>query len=198
MNMLIQSVEFIDDIDNKRIMKKLERIGRVCYKSEKNITDESANLFIANIIDKGHESVIEHESITVRAITSRSVSHQLIRHRIASYSQESQRYVKYNNVSFIIPTGLDKKSYDIWKMSMLRSEQDYLRMIRAGAKPELAREVLPNSTATEIVITLNLRSWRHFLKLRTGKGADPKIKELANLILDRFKLELPVIVGDIK
>lgn len=195
-----QHVKLVDKIDGERILKKLEEAGRVCYKSERLITPESSKKFLSNIIRLDHTSVLEHESITVKAIVSRSVSHQLVRHRIASYSQESQRYVNYKkkgDIGFILP--VDLKSQDqlkAWKESMKRSEADYYNLLELGAKPETAREVLPNSTRTEIIVTMNIRSWRNFFELRLGSGADPKIKDLAKLILKEFQDNVEVLFDD--
>lgn len=205
MKIINQSIEIIDKLDGERILKKLETAGRICYKSENNITEDSSKKFIKNIIKRGHESVLEHESITIKATTSRSVSHQLVRHRIASYSQESQRYCNYNKdkfnneITFIHPRRLLKGTnlYRAWERSMESMEFAYFELLEMGAKPEDAREVLPNSTKTEIVITMNMRAWRHFLKIRTAKDSDPKIQELANLILKEFKQQIPVIFDDI-
>lgn len=205
MKIINQSIELMDEIDGKAILQKLERAGRVCYKSENNITEESSKKFIGNIIKLEHESVLEHEIITVIATTSRSVSHQLVRHRIASYSQESQRYCNYNKdkfnneITFIHPKKLIKgtKLYRAWERMMESAEFTYFNLLEMGAKPEDAREVLPNSTKTEMVVTMNMRAWRHFLKIRTAKDSDPKIQELANLILKEFKQQIPVIFDDI-
>ena len=93
-------IELEDKIDGQAILKKIERIGRTCYKSESNITDDSAERFIKNIIKNGHESVLEHVSITLRVICDRGVSHEIVRHRIASYSQESTRYCNYSKDNF--------------------------------------------------------------------------------------------------
>ena len=205
MKIINQSISIMDDIDSDKILAKLERCGRICYKSEDRITEESSKKFITSIIRSGHESVLEHQSITVVATTSRSVSHQLVRHRIASYSQESQRYVNYskekfnNEIVFIHPRKLIKGTnlYQMWESSISEAESSYFDLLEMGANPEDAREVLPNSTKTEIVITMNMRSWRHFLKIRTAKDADPKIRELAYMILGEFKQKIQVIFDDI-
>ena len=207
------SVEIIDMEDYDKIVKKIEKIGRVCYKSEANISDGSAEIFIRNILKRGHESVIEHEAITVRFVCDRGVTHEIVRHRIASYSQESTRYCNYtsdkfgNEITVIdLASGFgynlddpaDKKKYDIWMRSMEEAERAYFDMLEAGATPQEARSVLPNSLKTEIVITMNLRSWRNFFRLRTEKAAHPQMREVANIALNEFKKKLPLFFEDIE
>lgn len=202
-----QGFEIITTLDNEYITKHIERCGRICYKSEANITDESAEKFIKGIIKRGHESVIEHYSFSVKFITDRSVTHEIVRHRIASYSQESQRYVKYagnNELTFIEPVYLDFESdnnveeymCDLWKDAMVESECFYNKMLENGSTPEQARAVLPNSTRTEIIMTANLRSWRNFMKLRTDKTAHPQIRLLAQGLLIELKKQIPVFFED--
>jgi len=198
-----------EEIDAKKIMSVIERAGRTCYKSESAISDGSAEKFIANIIKRGHESVIEHEKITVRIICDRGVTHELVRHRIASFSQESTRYCNYSKdkfggeLTFIEPCFFDEETEDgkekmnLWKESMAFIEGQYNRLIEAGAAPEEARAILPNSLKTEIVVTMNLREWRHFFKLRTAPAAHPQIREIAKGILAEFKDKLPVIFSDL-
>ncbi len=206
------AVEIIDMDDYPAILKKIEKIGRVCYKSEDRITQNSAEIFIANILKRGHESVIEHESVTVKVICDRGVTHEIVRHRVASYSQESTRYCNYskdkfqNQISVIdLSTGFsydldnlaDSKKYQIWRDAMEASERYYFQMLEAGASPQEARSVLPNSLKTELVMTMNLREWRHFFRLRIDGGAHPQMRELAILILEIFKEKLPVFFQDI-
>ena len=205
MKIINSSIKLEDEIDGQAILKKLERIGRTCYKSESNITDDSAERFIKNIIKNGHESVLEHVSISVRVICDRGVSHEIVRHRIASYSQESTRYCNYSNdkfgneLTFIKPCFFEEgsKGYEIWKKSMQNIENEYMELIEVGAKPQEARSILPNSLKTEIVMTMNLREWRHFFKLRCDKAAHPQTREIANMILKEFKEKIPVIFDDL-
>ncbi len=198
-----------DELNPQAMMKTIERAGRTCYKSEHNISDGSAERFIASIIKRGHESVIEHEKITVRFICDRGVTHEIVRHRIASYSQESTRYCNYandkfgNELTFIKPCFWDETTEDgkakmeLWKKSMQNIEDEYNKLIALGAKPEEARSILPNSLKTEIVVTMNLRSWRNFFKLRTAPAAHPQIRQIASALLDDLKTQLPVIFGDL-
>ncbi len=195
-----------DDIAPERIIRAIEKAGRTCYKSETNISDGSAERFITNIIKRGHESVLEHEKITVRFICDRGVSHEIVRHRIASYSQESTRYCNYtgdkfgNELTFIDPCFWDKASdkYKLWEDTLKTIENNYFSLIEAGARPEEARSILPNSLKTEIVVTMNLREWRHFFKLRCDSHAHPQIREIAIPLLEELKGKLPTLFGDIE
>lgn len=198
-----------DEIDAQRMMRTIERAGRTCYKSEHNISEGSAEKFIANIIKRGHESVIEHEKITVRFICDRGVTHEMVRHRLASYSQESTRYCNYandkfgNELTFIKPCFWDentkegKTKMELWKKSMQNIENEYNELISLGARPEEARSILPNSLKTEIVVTMNLRSWRNFFRLRTAPAAHPQIRQIASALLEELKERLPVVFGDL-
>lgn len=198
-------VELLPIADTEGIMGLLEQAGRVCYKSEEHIQKGSADRFIKGIVSRGHESVIEHVNVTARVITDRGVSHQIVRHRVASYSQESQRYCNYSKEKFgdkitVIDPGFwdtEDPQYQIWVESMNNAAKHYFQLLELGATPEQARSVLPNSTKTELVMTMNLREWRHFLKIRTDKAAHPQIREIANMLLEEFKLFLPVIFEDI-
>lgn len=199
------SFEIMDDIDGAKILQKLERCGRVCYKSEDKITEGSAEKFIGMILKSGHESVLEHEKLTVKFVCDRGVTHEIVRHRIASYSQESTRYCNYskdkfgNELTFIRPCfwADDSVEYAVWKQAMEEIEKTYVKLISLGAKPEEARSILPNSLKTEIVCTMNLREWRHFFRLRTAERAHPQIREISVALLDELKKRIPVIFDDI-
>lgn len=186
-------------IDGKQILKRIEKAGRICYKSENRITEESAKAFVRMLIERGHESVLEHESITVRFICDRSISHEIVRHRLASYSQESQRYVRYNgDIEFINPRMPNAKAYEAWQELCERAEETYKELLSYGVQPQQARAVLPNSTKTEVVMTANLREWRHFLKLRTATAAHPQMRELTVPLLHELQRRIPVIFDDIQ
>ena len=186
-------------IDGAEILKRIEKAGRTCYKSEDRITAESAENFVRRLIECGHESVLEHESITVRFVCDRGISHEIVRHRIASFSQESQRYVRYNgDIEFINPRMPNAKAYEAWQESCERAEETYKELLSYGVQPQQARAVLPNSTKTEIVMTANLREWRHFLKLRTAKAAHPQMRELTVPLLHELQERIPVVFDDIK
>ena len=193
-------------IDGAEILKRIEKAGRTCYKSEDRITAESAENFVRRLIECGHESVLEHESITVRFVCDRGVSHEIVRHRIASFSQESTRYCNYSNdrfgseLTFIKPCFFKeaKGAYCSWYNTMDFAECAYFDMLEDGCTPQEARSVLPNSTKTEVVMTANLREWRHFLKLRTAKAAHPQMRELTVPLLHELQERIPVIFDDIQ
>ena len=205
MKIIEASAALAQEIDAEQIMKHIERAGRVCYKSESRISDTSADKFIANIIKSGHESVIEHVSLTFKIICDRGVTHEIVRHRLASYSQSSTRYCNYasdkfgNELTFIKPCFWkeDDENYLLWKQTLEVAEKNYLAMIKNGARPEQARSILPNSLKTEIFMTANLREWRHFLKLRTSKRAHPQMREVALKIHKILVENLPIIFSDI-
>ena len=223
MKIINPSVTLEDEIDSQRIMKKIERIGRVCYKSEGNINEESAEKFISNIINRNHVSVIEHESISVRIICDRGVTHEIVRHRVASYAQESQRYCNYskdkydNQVSFIdIKGGIDldlamnsalnngtlnkDKINDIineWEEACKDAEKHYLNLSKLGASPNIARSVLPNSVKTEINVRMDIREWRHFFSLRCEDVAHPQMREIAKPLLKEMAKRYPIFFKDL-
>lgn len=196
---------FEEEINPKAIMEKIERAGRTCYKSEGRIGDGTAEKFIASIIKRGHEAVLEHASISVRIICDRGVSHEIVRHRLAAYCQESTRYCNYadgkfgRELTFIKPCYWEDGSemYDVWENAMQAVEQVYQFMVARKVKPEEARSILPNSLKTELVMTANIREWRHFFKLRTSPAAHPQMREIAGMMLEGFKKELPVLFGDV-
>jgi len=208
MRIVEPKVEIITPIDGNEILKHLEQVGRICYKSEDRITSESAEQFVAGIIKRGHEAVIEHFNITVRFVTDRGITHEIVRHRIASYAQESTRYCNYNKdkfdnqISVIMPTdiknGGDDDAKDTWLMACEFAENFYNNLIDQGCKPQTARSVLPTCTKTEIMVTMNLREWRHFIRLRAAKAAHPDMRLLALDLLRQFKESIPVIFDDIK
>lgn len=206
MKIIKPDVQFITPIDGATILKRLEQCGRVCYKSEDKITEGSAEKFVAGIIKRGHEAVLEHCSFTVKFICDRGVSHEIVRHRMASYCQESTRYCNYSKDDFqseitvIEPSFLDKSAagYRIWERSCKNAETAYFDLLDFGCSPQEARAVLPNSLKTEIVMTADLREWRHFLKLRTSQAAHPQIREVAIPLLNELKSLIPVIFDDIE
>lgn len=206
MKIIPPSFEIMDNINGQDMIRKIEQFGRVCYKSESNISDSSAEGFIRNIIKNGHESVIEHEKISVKIICDRGVSHELVRHRIASYSQESTRYCNYykdkfgKELTLIKPVFWDEDSeeFGIWLNAMKNIEKAYFSLIEAGAKPQEARSILPNSLKTEIIVTMNLREWRHFFKLRTSERAHPQMREITCPLLKTFQQLIPIIFEDIR
>jgi len=205
MKIIEPKVVIITEIDGKAILQKIEEIGRVCYKSEHKISKYSSNDFVAAIVKRGHESVIEHEIISVKVICDRGVSHEIVRHRLASYSQESTRYCNYSQEKFgkeltmIKPFFLpgDSGIYKCWERQMVEIEKTYNEMIACGAKPEEARSILPCSLKTEIVITMNLRAWRHFFKLRCAKASHPQLRQITIPLLLELQKRINVIFDDL-
>lgn len=202
MKILNPYYQILDPIDPVQILTKLEKCGRICYKSESKITKDSAKKFLANLIRSGHHSVIEHVNISVLFVTNRGVTHELVRHRLASYSQESTRYCNYGNeneITVIEPPFWERSSYQytIWHKAMKDAESAYLDLIDYGAKPQEARDVLPNSLKTEIIATANIREWRHILKLRCAKNAHPEIRQVMIPLLFEFRENIPVLFDDI-
>lgn len=206
MKIIKSSVEFIEPIDVKVILDRLEKCGRVCYKSEDRIAEGTAETFLSNIIKRGHEAVLEHCSFSVRFICDRGVSHEIVRHRMASYCQESTRYCNYSKGKFngeitvIEPKFLEPgtKGYELWQNSCEATEKAYFNLLDWGCTPQEARAVLPNSLKTEVVMTANIREWRHFFKLRTAKAAHPQMREVAVPLLKMFKEAIPVLFDDIE
>ena len=177
----------------------IERCGRVCYKSENKITEDSSTKFIQMIMKNGHESVLEHAVATIHFVCDRGVSHELVRHRLASYSQESTRYCNYKNgVVFIRPPFLDR--HPKWLAFCRNAEKTYLDMLATGCTPQLARSVLPNCLKTEIIVTTNFREWRHIFKLRTSLRAHPQIREIMFIAQSILNKECPSVfpIGDYK
>jgi thymidylate synthase (FAD) len=180
-----------------------ELAGRTCYKSEKRITKDSAEKFIKMILEHGHETVIEHVIASIRLITNRGVTHELVRHRLASYSQESTRYIRYSGeLEFIKPVWWDDHDYSEtqkqnWLQAIEQAEKFYLEALKAGDKPEQAHEILPNALKTEIVVTANLREWRHIFDMRCSPHAHPQIRFLMLDCLKGFAQEIPVVFDDL-
>ncbi len=177
-------------------LKLIEMAGRICYKSEEKIEEGSDEKFVKMIIDRGHESVLEHASATYLIITDRGVTHELVRHRIASYSQESTRYCNYSKIGIkFIKPDFDLDEEDLQFLSLC--EGHYTNKIKKGFSPQQARYFLPGGLKTEIIVTMNFRGWRHFLKLRTQKAAHPQIRQIALMILENLKGNVPVVFNDI-
>ena len=201
MQIIDQSWEWLQKPSD--MLQLIELAGRTCYKSEDRITEGSAEKFVKMIVKLGHDSVIEHVGASIRFITNRGVTHELVRHRIASYSQESTRYVRYSGgMQFIRPVWWDESSYteeqkQIWKDAMESAEKIYLNALEKGDKPEQAREILPHSLKTEIVVTANFREWRHIFTARCSKKAHPQIRALMLDCLYGFAKEIPVVFDDL-
>jgi thymidylate synthase (FAD) len=220
---------FEEKVNGLEILKKIERAGRVCYKTEDAITDVSAGPRIRKWVESGHHSVIEHHNITVRIVTDRGVTHEIVRHRLASYSQESTRYCNYGQGKFgkeitvVLPVWFYDQEEEIqkildemtrfkyapdlsdpekmkvfaWTTAMIGAEASYMSLLSFGQTAQEARAVLPNSLKTELVMTANIREWRHFFKLRTSVAAHPQMRELAKSMLLGFQDVVPVLFDEL-
>lgn len=205
MKIVSPSHEFLDLPTAEEALKRIEEAGRTCYKSEDKITADSAERFVRHAIKSGHHSIIEHVNITIRFVCDRGVSHELVRHRLAAYSQESTRYANYlhdkfgGEITVVRPPFWPEESaqYTRWLWAMTCAEAAYLKMVGGGAKPEEARSVLPNSLKTEVVMTANIREWRHVLKLRTSSAAHPQIRELMMPTLVDLAIWCPILFDDL-
>lgn len=203
MKIIEESATIYDKIDTSAVMTKLEEAGRVCYKSE--MGHNTADAFVWQLIAKGHESVLEHVSVTVKFVVDRGMSHEIVRHRLASYSQESTRYCNYskdrfnNEITVIKPCfwGENSVMYKSWEEACLRAETQYFRLLEDGASPQEARSVLPNSLKTELFMTANLREWRHFFRMRTAPNAHPHLRKVVLSLYKQFCDVLPVVFEDI-
>ena len=176
----------------------IELAGRTCYQSEPK---GEPGPFVRMIRDRGHHSVLEHANVTVRITTNRAITHELVRHRICSFSQESTRYVRYNgDMEFIRPvwwdTCVSEQKRILFCSACTESERIYQRLLLNGCRPEEARDVLPNALATRIVMTANMREWMHVFQLRTSKAAHPQIRELMLAIQVDFAERWPAIFDE--
>jgi len=178
-------------------LKLIEVAGRTCYKSEDKITDDSAVTFAEKILKLGHHSVLEHAVATVRFICDRGVTHEIVRHRLASYSQESTRYCNYGKIGvrFMIPSDFELNPDDMYFLQLVEEQYNYCLSI--GRTPQQARYFLPNGLKTEIVMTANFREWRHFFKLRTSSAAHPDMRLVAGMAYEQFKERIKIIFDDL-
>ena len=195
----------VEKIDGIKIMKRLEKACRTCYRTEGSITDDSYKRLLENCINRGHESVLEHEKITVRIYCDVGSYKDLTRHRFASFSIESTRYCSYdkdkwgNEIAVMNPVYIeDKKVYDTWKKTMEEIEKGYIEMRSLGATTDMCRELLPHGIAGEYVMTANIREWRHILSLRTTNHVHPTIRQVLIPLLKYFQSEMPEIFGKIE
>ena len=199
MRIVKPSVSIESNISYEEALRIVENATRVCYKSEDKIKEGSAEKLIRGIIKAKHFGCIEHVSLTVKFICDRACSHQLVRHRLMSFNQKSQRYCREDNLEVIKPSGLsvvDTETLRIWADSCMEAEWAYSNLISAGVKPETARSVLPNCTATEIYATANIREWRHFFEMRCDKTAQEDIRSLALSLLCQMFEQYPVFFED--
>lgn len=210
MKIIEQGYEILTPISKDGIeeLKRIELAARTCYKSEKLITDNesSAKKLVGMLIDKGHEAMLEHSQLSVKFICDRGISHEIVRHRLASYAQESTRYCNYGNDKFgneitvIKPSTLKEGTieYKYWSEACVDCEYSYFKMLEKGCTPQVARSVLPNSLKTELVMTANYREWRNFFKLRTDINAHPDMRNLTIPLLEELQKKIPIVFSDIK
>lgn len=195
MKIIKPSVDLLWITSNPEIM--IEAAGRTCYKSEKNTNEFSAAEFVGKMKNSGHHAMIEHASASFRIVTDRGISHEIVRHRLASYAQESTRYCNYskdkfyNECSFIEPPNLTEDQIGLWIVACQKAEQFYFDLLTMGCKPQIARSVLPNCLKTEIVMTANFREWMHFISLRSSKAAHPQIRPIAIWISNILNMYSP-------
>lgn len=193
----------------------IEKVGRTCYKSESKIDLASAKRFVENLIRNGHEAMLEHSILTVKFTVDRGISHEIVRHRLASFAQESTRYCNYSNSKFDnqitvidLSTGFeydlekenDMAKYEVWMSAMENAEKAYFDLLKLGASPQEARSVLPHSTKVDIQVSMNYREWRNFFRLRavgTTGSPHPQTKEVATALLKELKNRIPVVFDDI-
>ncbi len=203
---IIEPIVEVENVDYNRIMKNLERACRTCYRSEDKITEESYKTLLRNCINRGHESILEHEKVTIRIICDIGVYKDLTRHRHASFSIESTRYCNYgkdkfdNQIKFIRPVNIEENTelYNEWKKSMEEIESHYIKMVNLEATPDQMRMILPHSTAAEVTMTANIREWKHILSLRCTKHAHPAVEQVMIPLLIHFKDNMPEIFENIE
>jgi thymidylate synthase (FAD) len=197
--------EIINMPDADDILRHIERAARTCYKSEEKISDGSAEKLLNALNKSGHHSVFEHVGVSVLIVCDRGISHEIVRHRLCSFSQESTRYANYSKEKFGTEITVirpffwneDDETYNEWTLSMVASEKAYLKLLGMGATPQEARSVLPNSIKTEIVVTANLREWKHIFQLRCNQASHPQIRQIMLPLLNDFRKVLPVFYNDV-
>ena len=195
----------VENFDGVKIMKRIERACRTCYRSEDKISEENYKNLLTNCLNRGHESVLEHEKITVRIYSDIGTYKDLTRHRFASFSVESTRYCSYNKdkygneIAVVNPVYIeDKEVFETWKKAIEDMEKAYMKMKELGASTDMCREILPHSTAAEYTMTANIREWKHILELRTTNHVHPAIRQVLIPLLLLFKEQMPEIFGDIE
>lgn len=203
---IIEPKIWVEEYDPVKIMKNLERACRTCYRSEGLITDDSYKKLLKNCINRGHESILEHEKITIRMVCDIGVYKDLTRHRFGSFSIESTRYCNYgkdkfdNEIKFIKPCNIEEGTdeYTEWQWCLSQIEKSYMKMTELKCTPDQMRMILPHSTAAEVTMTANIREWRHILDLRTKKMTHPSIRQILIPLLLKFKYTMPELFDEIE
>lgn len=206
MKLIKSKVEILTSINGDEIIKTIASVARTCYKSEANSTKEKDEALVKRLIESKHEAMLEFVDVTVKFTCSRAISHELVRHRLCSFAQESQRYCNYSKdkfnheISFIAPSWLDEQDqikYNLFIKSLQDAEHNYMILTAEGCSAQEARDVLPNATKTEINMKANLREWRHFLDLRCSSAAHPDMRYLALDLLKQVHEQIPIIFDDL-
>lgn len=201
MKIVEPSVELLWITENPEY--QIELAGRTCYKSEDKITSSSAQMFSRKMREHGHHAMIEHAVASFRIITDRGITHEIVRHRLASFAQESTRYCNYssdkfeNQCSFIEPPNLNQDQRALWEKACIEAEQSYFSLLKSGCSAQIARSVLPTCLKTELVMMANFREWRHFINLRGAKAAHPQIRPIAFMIWEILMQHAPGIFEDL-
>lgn len=215
MKIIEPSYEILTPINGEEILKTLEKVARTCYKSEDKIEEGSSRRMAGILLKNGHETMIEFFDITVKFVHNRGFSHEMVRHRLCSFAQESTRYCNYsgdkfgNEITVIKPYWLfgeqreeveyfESKESGIWFSAINSAEKNYFKLLEAGLKPQDARGVLPNDLKTEINVKANLREWRQIFKLRTSTAAHPDMRRIMIPLLQELKTQIPIIFDDIE
>lgn len=196
------TVQF-ESTDGVEMLRRIEYYARVSHRSEDGITPDSYDRFIRSVVlQHGDMSVIEHEKVTVEALVDRGITHEWVRHRIGSYTQESTRFVNYakkgGEANVVQPAFDSDDDLRIWQHAMAASESAYMQLLDRGIKPQIARSVFPTGLASKIICTFNLRTWRHFFIMRTCKEAHPQMKQVTLPLLRQFKMTIPILFEDIE
>lgn len=205
MKLIKPSTEILSSIDGDVVLRTIEQVARTCYKSEDLITDDSAKKMVSNLLKNGHEAMIEFYDVTVKFICDRGVSHEIVRHRVASYAQESTRYCNYSKEKFGSELSFIHNDIDDlntaggvdYSNALEVIESTYFQLIKDGVAPQIARAILPNSLKTEINVKMNLREWRHFFNLRCATAAHPQMRELTIPLLEKMHNSIPIIFDDL-
>ena len=195
-------VDVHNEYDGIRLLRKIEWAARISHRSEDVQSDVSYERFItAVVLGKGDWSVVEHASATVDAVVDRGVTHEWVRHRIGAYTQESTRFINYEKklgAKVVVPPGLSDAAFEIWKEAVDAAEETYKSLLGHGSSPQIARSVLPSGLAARIVVTYNLRNWRHFFLMRTTRETHPQFREVTIPLLAEFKSRIPLLYDDIE
>ena len=219
MKIIEPSYEILTNIDGNKILKDIELAGRCCYKSEDKITDDSCIEFVQNLLNRGHLAMIEHSFLSVKFICNRGFTHEMVRHRLCAFAQESTRFVNYSKdkhgseITVIRPPFLHESKRPMpedwkhdanflnneldWLAAMKHAELSYLKLISNGCTPNEARGVLPIDVKTEITVSCNLREWIHIFKMRTPNTAHPSMQQLMRPLCTELKTRIPLIFDEL-